>query len=106
MSHPATTDIHRRDFLRRSAATALPLLIGGRLLGQAALQTPALIPRQQDPDNLEFPFNSLSSFITPNDLFYVRNHFAAPQLNANDWRLRVAGAVNNELTLSLQDLRA
>ena len=106
MSPPATTEIHRRDFLRRSAAVTLPLLFGGRLLGQAAQQQPALIARSRDPDNLEFPFNSLNSFITPNELFYVRNHFAAPEINANDWRLRVDGAVNNELTLSLQDLRA
>jgi DMSO/TMAO reductase YedYZ molybdopterin-dependent catalytic subunit len=29
-----------------------------------------------------------------------------PQINNNDWRLRVGGAVQNELTLSLADLRA
>jgi DMSO/TMAO reductase YedYZ molybdopterin-dependent catalytic subunit len=67
---------------------------------------PALITRQQNPDNLEFPFPSLNSFITPNKLFYVRSHFAVPQINAGDWRLRVVGAVNQELTLSLEDLRA
>jgi DMSO/TMAO reductase YedYZ molybdopterin-dependent catalytic subunit len=103
---PGTGAMHRRGFLRHATAATLPLLFGGRLLGQAAQPQPALIARSTDPDNLEFPFASLNSFITPNNLFYVRNHFARPQINVNSWRLRVGGAVQNELTLSLEDLRA
>jgi DMSO/TMAO reductase YedYZ molybdopterin-dependent catalytic subunit len=99
-------EIHRRSFLKGAAAATLPLLLGGRLLGQAGPAQPALIARSQNPDNLEFPFNTLDSVITPNNLFYVRNHFAAPQINANKWRLRVGGAVMQELTLSQADLRA
>jgi DMSO/TMAO reductase YedYZ molybdopterin-dependent catalytic subunit len=106
ISLPASTQLHRRSFLQGAAAATWPLLFGGRLLGQGAQPQPALISRQQNPDNLEFPFASLSGFITPNPLFYVRNHFAVPQLNGSDWRLRVGGAVQNELTLSLADLRA
>jgi DMSO/TMAO reductase YedYZ molybdopterin-dependent catalytic subunit len=68
-------------------------------------EAPRLISRQQNPDNLEFPFASLSTFITPNNLFYVRNHFAAPALDAGTWRLRVEGAVQRPLTLSLEELR-
>ena len=98
-------EMHRRGFLKGAAAATLPLFFGGGLLGQAQPQ-PALIARQQNPDNLEFPFNSLSSFITPNDLFYVRNHFAQPQINANDWRLRVGGAVQNELSSMSRGLKA
>jgi DMSO/TMAO reductase YedYZ molybdopterin-dependent catalytic subunit len=86
------------------AAAALPLCLPNRLFAEGI--EPALISRQQNPDNLEFPFSSLDSFITPNKLFYVRSHFAVPQINAADWRLSVVGAVNQELTLSLEDLRA
>jgi DMSO/TMAO reductase YedYZ molybdopterin-dependent catalytic subunit len=97
--------LHRRDFLiKAGAAAALPLCLPNRLFAQDA--QPALITRQLNPDNFEFPFTSLNSFITPNKLFYVRSHFAVPQINAGDWRLRVVGAVNQELTLSLEDLRA
>jgi DMSO/TMAO reductase YedYZ molybdopterin-dependent catalytic subunit len=103
---PGTELLHRRGFLRHAAVATLPLLFGGRLLGQAAQPQPALIARSTDPDNLEFPFASLNSFITPNNLFYVRNHFARPQINVNDWRLRVGGEVQNELTLSLENLQA
>jgi DMSO/TMAO reductase YedYZ molybdopterin-dependent catalytic subunit len=102
----AARPMPRRSFFKHATAATLPLVFGGRLLGQAAQVQPALIARSQNPDNLEFPFTTLNSFITPNNLFYVRNHFAAPQINANNWRLRIGGAVQNELTLSLEDLRA
>src|SRR5438309_1583632 len=80
----------RRQFLRDAGLATLPFLIGGRLLGDAP-RPGALIVR--DPNNLEFPFDSLDSFLTPNDRFYVRNHFAVPAIKASEWRLRVEGAV-------------
>jgi DMSO/TMAO reductase YedYZ molybdopterin-dependent catalytic subunit len=66
---------------------------------------PGLIIRQKEPDNLEFPFASLDSFLTPNPRFYVRNHFAAPKLDAAGWRLRVEGAVARPLELGYDELR-
>src|SRR5580765_8563865 len=106
VNHEIQRLIDRRRFLQASAVSTLPMLLGGRLVGHAAQPQPALIERSRNPDNLEFPFASLDNFITPNNLFYVRNHFAVPQINGNDWRLRVVGAVNQELTLSLADIRA
>lgn len=101
--YQAQPTLGRRGFLQGVSALTLPLLFGNRLPGQTS---PALIARSQNPDNLEFPFATLHSFITSNNLFYVRNHFAAPRIDAVAWRLRVGGAVQNELTLSLEDLRA
>src|SRR5262249_23645352 len=60
----------------------------------------ALVPREKDPDNLESPFACLNTFLTPNELFYVRNPFAAPKLDADKWRLRVEGAVKKPLDLT------
>jgi DMSO/TMAO reductase YedYZ molybdopterin-dependent catalytic subunit len=101
--------LDRRSLLLGAAASGAALLAPGGLDLFAAQGgnggAPRLIPRQQNPDNLEFPFASLNSFLTPNNLFYVRNHFAAPNLNAGTWRLRVEGAVQRTLTLSLEDLR-
>ena len=50
-----------------------------------------LIVREQEPLNLEMPFSSLSSFITPNESFYVRCHFPFPklQLESGGSRLKV-----------------
>ncbi|MBA3583714.1 MAG: hypothetical protein H0W36_04155, partial [Gemmatimonadetes bacterium] len=42
-----------------------------------------------DPENSEFPFSELRSWITPVEQFYVRNHFPIPELAVPDWRLRV-----------------
>jgi DMSO/TMAO reductase YedYZ molybdopterin-dependent catalytic subunit len=93
----------RRAFLKSVAITAVSLS-GGALPGivrAAQEEKPvALITREKDPDNLESPFASLDSFLTPNKLFYVRNHFAMPKLDAETWRLRVVGAVKKPLELT------
>ncbi len=65
-----------------------------------------LIVREQDPLNLEMPFSSLNSFITPNELFYVRCHFPIPEIKAADWRLKIEGAVKKPLELTYDELLA
>jgi DMSO/TMAO reductase YedYZ molybdopterin-dependent catalytic subunit len=45
------------------------------------------------PENSETPLESVRSWVTPNRLFFVRNHFAVPALDLADWRLRVEGCV-------------
>ena len=64
-----------------------------------------LIERVREPQNLEFPFHTLDEFIVPNDRFFVRNHFAAPQLETTTWRLRVTGHVTREIELTYDQLR-
>jgi DMSO/TMAO reductase YedYZ molybdopterin-dependent catalytic subunit len=64
-----------------------------------------VIVRQNAPDNLEYPFANLSSFLTPNDRFYVRNHFPTPEVDAGAWRLRIEGAVGKPFDLGLDELR-
>lgn len=96
----------RRAFLG-AGLSGVPLLCG---LAAARADAPGgtkprLIVRQKEPVNLEFPFASLDGFITPNDLFYVRCHYAIPHLDAKAWRLQVVGAVERPLTLSLAELR-
>jgi DMSO/TMAO reductase YedYZ molybdopterin-dependent catalytic subunit len=67
---------------------------------------PGLIVRQKHPLNLEFPFATLSSYLTPADQFYVRNHFPTPSIDADHFRLRLSGSVRRPLDLSLNDLRS
>ncbi len=55
-------------------------------------------------ENNEYPFSTLDSFITPTDEFYVRNHFAYPQLDPNRWQLRVEGEVEKPFTLTYAEL--
>jgi DMSO/TMAO reductase YedYZ molybdopterin-dependent catalytic subunit len=64
-----------------------------------------LIVRQDVPENQEFRFSSLDSFLTPTDRFYIRNHFPVPDLDVSTWRLRVEGAVERPLELEYNALR-
>lgn len=64
-----------------------------------------LIVREQEPLNLEMPFSTLSGFITPNELFYVRCHFPIPEIAAQEWRLKVEGEVESPFELSYDELR-
>jgi DMSO/TMAO reductase YedYZ molybdopterin-dependent catalytic subunit len=45
------------------------------------------------PENSETPLDSVRSWVTPNRLFFVRNHFDVPVIDRTTWRLRVEGCV-------------
>jgi DMSO/TMAO reductase YedYZ molybdopterin-dependent catalytic subunit len=58
------------------------------------------------PENSETPLDDARSWVTPNRLFFVRNHFAIPTIDAEKWRLNIGGCVNQKLDLSLADIMA
>jgi DMSO/TMAO reductase YedYZ molybdopterin-dependent catalytic subunit len=64
-----------------------------------------MIVRESEPRNLEPPFSSLNSFITPTDLFYIRSHFAVPKLDIASWRLKVLGWVKEPFEIDYHELR-
>jgi DMSO/TMAO reductase YedYZ molybdopterin-dependent catalytic subunit len=76
---------------------------GANVSGPVA--SPGLIVRQQEPKNLEGPFGRLDSFLTPTELFYIRNHFPTPRLDSASYRLEIEGAVQNPLALGYDELR-
>lgn len=63
-----------------------------------------LIIREREPENLEFPFSSLSSSLTPNEQFFVRSHFSVPKIELKNWRLKVEGQVEKPLELTYDQL--
>lgn len=64
-----------------------------------------LIVHTTSPYNAEPPLELLrENFITPRELFYVRNHGDVPEINAQTFRLIVNGMVERELELSLDTL--
>ncbi|MGH9764839.1 MAG: sulfite oxidase [Blastocatellia bacterium] len=114
----------RRHFLMQSGATALglglsrlmpsglaavrPLPIGPSGIGRVGpngFQSDKLIVHSVNPQDLETPIELLNSFITPNDLFYVRCHLYTPKVDLNDWSLKIDGMVAKEMTLKLEDLK-
>lgn len=65
------------------------------------------IVRRQSPENLETPFSEIDSFTTPNERFYVRNHFEVPHLEASRHRVRLEGLfADHGGSFTLEELRA
>src|SRR6202023_4416468 len=65
-----------------------------------------LIIRQKEPKNLEAPFDRIDSYLTPNELFYIRSLFPIPNLDRASYQLRIEGAVRRPLALSYEELRS
>jgi DMSO/TMAO reductase YedYZ molybdopterin-dependent catalytic subunit len=58
------------------------------------------------PENSETPLESIHGWVTPNSLFFVRNHFETPAIDLPSWRLRIEGCVNHPVELSWEQLIA
>jgi DMSO/TMAO reductase YedYZ molybdopterin-dependent catalytic subunit len=62
------------------------------------------ILREEEPLNLEMPFSTLDSFITPTKSFYVRAHFPIPKIDQRTWRLRIEGEVEKSFEMTYDEL--
>jgi DMSO/TMAO reductase YedYZ molybdopterin-dependent catalytic subunit len=58
------------------------------------------------PENSETPLGSIRGWVTPNRLFFVRNHFEQPTIDLANFRLRVGGLVERPLELTWDDMTA
>lgn len=101
--------LHRRQWLRISAAVAASLSLSGR--GRlAADDTPPklrnLLVRSEDPLNAEPALARLANAaLTPVDQFYIRNHGPIPKLDAAGFRIKIAGLVHKPQELSLAQVK-
>lgn len=64
------------------------------------------IVRSKTPLNLEMPFSTLDSFVTPTSSFYVRTHFPIPAIDRNAWWLQVEGEVEKPFGINYEQLTA
>ncbi|MCU1436858.1 MAG: oxidoreductase [Pseudarthrobacter sp.] len=115
---PGRTATSRRRFFAATAVTVAGAGIaatGGRLLSGArsniakareALQLPApLKAAAAVPGGVQSPVAGVTPWITPNGEFYrIDTALSVPEINAEDWELRVHGMVEQEIRLSFQDL--
>ncbi len=103
--------VSRRRFMQWAAgglAYAVTVLSLGRGQAERAEVVDKLIPRVSRPYDAETPVEAFTSWITPNDSFFVRSHFGPPPLERIDpahWKLSVGGLVDRALSLSLLDLK-
>ncbi|MGH2360148.1 MAG: hypothetical protein ACRDGM_06350, partial [bacterium] len=88
--------ITRREFLASGAAF---------LLQADADRNRGLIVRSESPADFETPVSLLDrSWITPNDIHFVRSHLRTPRVSLDTWRLKIDGEVERPLSLTRQDL--
>ena len=91
--------ISRRSLIGTISALPFAYRLGGMAQafegpeGPVPASVPGMTIRETEPQNFEPDFAGLNSFLTPNDRFYVRNHFASPQLDAKTWQLKIEGEV-------------
>src|SRR5881396_1098910 len=62
------------------------------------------IVRSEAPLNLEMPFETVESFITPTKSFYVRTHFPIPVIDRDAWWLHVEGEVEKAFAINYEQL--
>jgi len=104
----AMSHLSRRAFLSSSliagAAAFIPVELGAQ-----APRVPGkekLVVNSYRFLDLEAPKSELRTWITPNELFFVRNHVSEPfAIDAESYRLKIVGEVEREVSLSLADLR-
>src|SRR5437660_2936547 len=56
------------------------------------------------PENSETPLEEVRSWVTPNRLFFVRNHFDVPAIDPATWRLKVEGCVQRPADWTWEEL--
>jgi DMSO/TMAO reductase YedYZ molybdopterin-dependent catalytic subunit len=107
----------RRFFLAGAAGAAAAVLAGGAGnlfarrfeadASRAAVRIPSPVGGTEPPAGLDLRVKGLSPFFTPNDVFYrVDTALLVPAVKAEDWRLRVHGMVEQELTITYGQLLA
>jgi DMSO/TMAO reductase YedYZ molybdopterin-dependent catalytic subunit len=62
------------------------------------------IVRSESPLNLEMPFSTVDSFLTPTKSFYVRSHFPIPAIDRDAWWLYVEGEVEKPFAINYEQL--
>lgn len=115
----AATDADRRRFLVLAGgavgAAAIAASLGRALqsrVSAAASRMAVVLPRPMRaaasiPAGAELGVEGLTPFVTPNLEFYrIDVNLVVPQVDAEDWTLKVHGRVDRELTLSFDDLLA
>lgn len=67
---------------------------------------PKLIIHTTNPVNAEPPLDELrENFITPQPLYYIRNHGEIPAIDESAFRIKINGLVEHELEFSMQMLK-
>jgi DMSO/TMAO reductase YedYZ molybdopterin-dependent catalytic subunit len=64
-----------------------------------------MMVRSTRPEDLEMPLDGFLEEITPIERFFVRTHDYAPTGDLQQWRLKISGSVQKEISLSLDEIK-
>ena len=107
-------DETRRNILKGSMLVAGAAAAPSYIL-PALAQGERLVPFSDVPDSFQVrpvqpnttywqDTREITEFVTDNDDFYLVQHYGQPEIDNDEWRLRVTGMVENELEFSLREL--
>lgn len=71
---------------------------------QFAGKGPMLVHNDR-PEDLETLGSDFGSWLTPNEVFFVRQHLPRPKVNAESFTIQTQGRVEKQMTLRMGDLR-
>jgi DMSO/TMAO reductase YedYZ molybdopterin-dependent catalytic subunit len=92
------TKAGRRDLLKLGLLAPLASRV-------AAAASAGFVVRNERPLDLETEVSVFSEEFTPNDLFFVRSHFGAPELDLASWTFGIEGLVERPAKLTLAALQ-
>jgi sulfite oxidase len=96
-----------RRILLKQAGLLTPIWLARRSALAAPDSTSGLIVHTRIPHNAEPSLDALvRSWITPNELFYVRSHAPVPKIDTANFRLSVSGLVEKPFEISLAQLQS
>lgn len=68
-------------------------------------QSQSLAVLSREPLVAGAPMSALDNHSVPTDLFFIRNHFPAPAIDADRWTLKVTGQVRDEFSLIYSEVK-
>jgi DMSO/TMAO reductase YedYZ molybdopterin-dependent catalytic subunit len=99
--------LDRRKFFGMAGAAAL-LPAAARVasrLPEVPMSRRRLLQLNGYPSDAETPLDALTTYLTPNDLFFVRHHWNPTYPSVHRWSLTVDGEVERPLRLTLAELK-
>ena len=111
--NPENTDAGRRKILKGALAAGAASISSWGL--PALAQGESLVPFTDVPENFTvrpvapgsnhfLDTREITNYFTPNDDFYIVQHYGQPEIDEDSYRLRVTGMVDNELEFSMREL--
>ena len=100
--------MNRRSLLAGAAAASGAALLAplGRLIGAGIPPSRRrMLQVNGYAVDAETPLDLMTSYLTPNDLFFVRHHWIPQLPDKAAWKLAIDGEVSTPLELTLADLR-